>query len=206
VRTITGGLRANGWAHDIHMILGIKEIVQYLMLWQSIQHTILNLETDKFIWKWTTDGKYTAKSYYLVTFKGSSSRRGWKLISRSWAPPRVKFFHWLANQDGGSSRSRRAPTPSSVPARWTSTWKDAAPNPVFPFHQGNLVGNIQYCLGSGWHAPHHHRKHLSWNGCSRRVRTHLLVLMQQKLLSFQQNETQRSSPAESRRTPCFGNK
>lgn len=23
----------------------------------------------------------------------------WKLIWKSWAPPRVKFFHWLANQD-----------------------------------------------------------------------------------------------------------
>jgi hypothetical protein len=40
-----------------------------------------------------------SRSCYLASFHGSTTCFSWKLIWRSWAPPRVKFFQWLANQD-----------------------------------------------------------------------------------------------------------
>uniref|UniRef100_A0A8I6XV68 Reverse transcriptase zinc-binding domain-containing protein n=1 Tax=Hordeum vulgare subsp. vulgare TaxID=112509 RepID=A0A8I6XV68_HORVV len=35
----------------------------------------------------------------LATFHGSTSCDAWKLTWKSWVPPRVKFFQWLANLD-----------------------------------------------------------------------------------------------------------
>ena len=46
-----------------------------------------------------SNGVYTAQSCYRATFQGAMGCHSWKLIWRSWAPPKVKFFHWLACQD-----------------------------------------------------------------------------------------------------------
>jgi hypothetical protein len=43
--------------------------------------------------------QYWSASAYLATFKGSTSCSSWRLIWKTWAPPRVRFFHWLANKD-----------------------------------------------------------------------------------------------------------
>uniref|UniRef100_A0A453BKJ8 Reverse transcriptase zinc-binding domain-containing protein n=1 Tax=Aegilops tauschii subsp. strangulata TaxID=200361 RepID=A0A453BKJ8_AEGTS len=50
-------------------------------------------------WKWTTSRSYSAKSCYKATFQGSIHSDSWKFIWKSWAPTRVRFFHWLADQD-----------------------------------------------------------------------------------------------------------
>ena len=65
----------------------------------SRSNTILSNEPDRLLWKWTANGIYTAQSCYAVSFHGSTRCTYWKLTWKSWAPPRVKFFHWLANQD-----------------------------------------------------------------------------------------------------------
>jgi hypothetical protein len=68
-------------------VLGIHEIGQYLHLWQTIQHTTL-----------TTD------PYRLILlagghFPGIHHKQGLEAHLENWAPPSVKFFHWLAEQD-----------------------------------------------------------------------------------------------------------
>jgi hypothetical protein len=98
-RTVADGLQGNSWARDIQGVLGVHEIGQYLQLWLSIQDTPLTDSADRLIWKWTTTGTYTARSSYLATFHGSTACYSWRLIWRTWAPPKVKFFHWLANLD-----------------------------------------------------------------------------------------------------------
>jgi hypothetical protein len=79
--------------------LGIHGIGLYLCLWQLIESTQLTRDDDKLIWKWRAIGKYTVKSAYGASFHGSTNCASWKLIWKSWAPNRVKFFHWLANLD-----------------------------------------------------------------------------------------------------------
>ncbi|KAE8778192.1 hypothetical protein D1007_48961 [Hordeum vulgare] len=64
-----------------------------------VSRAILSPEPDKLTWKWTTNGSYTARSCYQATFHGSIACRSWKLIRKSWAPPKVRFFHCLASQD-----------------------------------------------------------------------------------------------------------
>jgi hypothetical protein len=99
IRTVAQGLQGNSWARDIHGILGIHEIGQYLQLWMAIAHTTLTTEPDRLVWKWTASGSYTAKSCYLALFQGSTMSSSWKLTWKTWAPPRVKFFSWLASMD-----------------------------------------------------------------------------------------------------------
>ena len=65
----------------------------------SRSNTILSNEPDRLLWKWTANGIYSAQSCYAATFQGSTRCPSWKLVWKSWAPPRVKFFRWLANQD-----------------------------------------------------------------------------------------------------------
>jgi hypothetical protein len=50
---------AHRWAQDIHGVLGIHEIGQYLMLWRLIKHVTLTAEADQLIWKWKASGAYT---------------------------------------------------------------------------------------------------------------------------------------------------
>ena len=59
----------------------------------------LTHEPDRLRWRWTSSGTYTAQSCYAATFHGSTRCPSWKLTWKSWAPLRVRFFHWLANQD-----------------------------------------------------------------------------------------------------------
>uniref|UniRef100_A0A453L5Y3 Reverse transcriptase zinc-binding domain-containing protein n=1 Tax=Aegilops tauschii subsp. strangulata TaxID=200361 RepID=A0A453L5Y3_AEGTS len=98
-RTVAQGIHGNSWASDIHGTVGINEIGQHVQVWQAIEHFLLSDAPDQLVWKWTISGTYTACSCYLATFQGSTTCFSWKLIWKSWAPPRVKIFHWLANLD-----------------------------------------------------------------------------------------------------------
>jgi hypothetical protein len=98
-RTVADGLQGHSWARDIHGTLGVHEIGQYLRIWMAIEHTTLGEEPDTLLWKWTASGTYTAKSCYFASFHGSTTSPTWRMIWKCWAPPRVKFFHWLADLD-----------------------------------------------------------------------------------------------------------
>uniref|UniRef100_A0A453JXX7 Reverse transcriptase zinc-binding domain-containing protein n=1 Tax=Aegilops tauschii subsp. strangulata TaxID=200361 RepID=A0A453JXX7_AEGTS len=62
VRTMADGLNGNTWARDIHGVLGIHEIGQYLQLWQIVQRTTLTDAPDQLIWNWCASGTYSAQS------------------------------------------------------------------------------------------------------------------------------------------------
>jgi len=55
-----------------------------------------HLQPDRFIWKWLLDGRYSASSAYRAFFSRSSSLLGAKELWQTKAPPKVKFFGWLA--------------------------------------------------------------------------------------------------------------
>jgi hypothetical protein len=84
---------------DSQGVIGITEVGQYLQLWLGIQNITLNDEPDQLLWEWTADGTYSSHSAYLATFHRSMMCYWWKLIWKTWVPPRVKFFHGLANLD-----------------------------------------------------------------------------------------------------------
>lgn len=51
---------------------------------------------DRFVWRWTADGAYSASSAYKVFFVGMASMLGAKELWRSRAPPKIKLFFCLA--------------------------------------------------------------------------------------------------------------
>jgi hypothetical protein len=64
-----------------------------------VQRVQLTDVPDKLVWRWTTDGQYSSKSCYYALFQGSLVSGSWELNWKSWAPPRARFFIWLACQD-----------------------------------------------------------------------------------------------------------
>ena len=72
-------------------------LCEYVMPWEKIEDIQLQpLQSDRFIWRWTESGQYSASSAYRSFFVGMSSLLGAKDIWRSTVPPKVKFFFWLA--------------------------------------------------------------------------------------------------------------
>jgi hypothetical protein len=98
-RTVANGMLGHNWARDIHGVVGLHEIGQYLTLWRMVDAVVLSEAQDQLVWKWTPSGTYTARSAYLATFQGSIPCPAWKHTWKAWAPPRVKLFHWLAYQN-----------------------------------------------------------------------------------------------------------
>lgn len=68
-------------------------LYEYVDLWERLEEVILQpAMLDRFIWKWTASGQYTASSAYHSFFIGRSSMLGAQELWRSSAPPKVKFF------------------------------------------------------------------------------------------------------------------
>uniref|UniRef100_A0A453SEC5 Reverse transcriptase zinc-binding domain-containing protein n=3 Tax=Aegilops tauschii subsp. strangulata TaxID=200361 RepID=A0A453SEC5_AEGTS len=97
--TMADGLPGHLWARDIHGVVGIHEIGQYILLWRLIESTTLSDTPDQLVWKWTVSGICTAKSAYAASLHGSMTCGNWRLTWKSWAPPKVKFFLWLVSLD-----------------------------------------------------------------------------------------------------------
>jgi hypothetical protein len=72
---------------------------QFADLWSLISTINLTPEVDDDItWRLTPSGNYMAKSAYELQLLGSTTSPMNKTIWKAWAPPKVKFFAWLANQ------------------------------------------------------------------------------------------------------------
>jgi hypothetical protein len=70
---------------------------QYLHLWDLISTIHLNHgEDDKLIWMFSADGCFSTSSAYNLFFAANIHFPCAKAIWKSKAPPRCKFFMWLA--------------------------------------------------------------------------------------------------------------
>lgn len=95
--TLAQGLHNKQWIKDLKGQMTMTAFAQYLELWPLIQGIQLNPGTEDVIcWRWTSLHQYTAKSAYRMFFAGSVPFSEAKLIWKSWAPPKVKFFLYLA--------------------------------------------------------------------------------------------------------------
>jgi hypothetical protein len=71
------------------------ELWEFIMLWQLLREVSLSAEEeDQNLWKWMSNGEYTASSAYSVQFQGSHppfrSKKLWKVRTE----PKVKIFAW----------------------------------------------------------------------------------------------------------------
>jgi hypothetical protein len=98
-RTVREALVARSWIPNIVGAPSALALWQYVQLWGRLRDTQLSAGPDRLVWRWTTDDQYSASSCYDTLFQGAVISSSWKLNWKSWAPPRVKFFIWLACLD-----------------------------------------------------------------------------------------------------------
>jgi hypothetical protein len=56
----------------------------------------LSQDVDRHVWRHEASGLFSSKSCYNVLFLGSTAFEHWKRLWKTWAPPKCKFFLWLA--------------------------------------------------------------------------------------------------------------
>jgi hypothetical protein len=103
-RTVQQALVERSWISDIGGAPSALALWQYVQLWIRLRDGQLSLDHDRMVWRWTTDGQYSYSSCYDALILSGS----WKLNWKSWVPPRVKFFIWLACLDRCWTRERLA--------------------------------------------------------------------------------------------------
>jgi hypothetical protein len=54
---------------------------------------------DQFVWKWTANQSYSVSLAYIASFHGQCGIQGARVLSKTKAPPRCKFFIWLSHLD-----------------------------------------------------------------------------------------------------------
>ena len=81
-------------------LVSMEHICQFFELWALLNATRLDVHIeDDIVWKLAPSGHYSAASAYLGQFLGMTNSAMEQMVWRNWAPPKVKFFAWLAIQD-----------------------------------------------------------------------------------------------------------
>ncbi len=101
-RYVHDALQESNWVRDIY-ILRITEadhVQQFVRLWTMIRRmNPLTEDQDSIHWDLTANGQYSAKSAYRLQFLGATRSAFNQTIWKAWAPPKCKFFSWLATQN-----------------------------------------------------------------------------------------------------------
>jgi len=96
-RTVSEALSNASWVEDIQGAISVEALVEFLKIWDLLIPVQLQEGTpDKHIWRLSTTGEYSAKSTYDALFQGATSFGPAHRIWKSWAPPKCRFFMWLA--------------------------------------------------------------------------------------------------------------
>lgn len=92
----------NVWVAHINMQDGLSVVLiqKFYNLWYQTQTVELTPSTkDGIRWKFTADGCYSAATAYRMQFAGLIKSAMPQMVWKIWAPPKIKFFSWLALQD-----------------------------------------------------------------------------------------------------------
>lgn len=96
-RTVRDALSQPRWVRDITGARMAPVLLEYVRLWTMVRDVQLQpLQADRFVWRWTADGQYTARSAYRAFFAGWRTMAGAKELWHAPAPPKAKFFFWTA--------------------------------------------------------------------------------------------------------------
>ena len=95
--TVAAALRNNSWVSDIRGGLSVQALGEYLDLWDVIAGISLDpASRDEMIWKAAPDGVFSMRSTYSLFSAGRMKCPLGKIIWKSRAPARCKFFMFLA--------------------------------------------------------------------------------------------------------------
>jgi hypothetical protein len=94
--TVSQALVNRQWIAHIKTPLSLIGIQQFLLLWDTLGEVQLSQEEDRHVWRHEASGLFSSKSCYKVLLFGSTVFEPWKRLWKTWAPPKCKFFLWLA--------------------------------------------------------------------------------------------------------------
>jgi hypothetical protein len=93
--TVAQALTNGKWLRHFKRNMNNKALTQFLTIHDRVSEVRLRHGVpDSFTWRWTADGKYSARSAYSSQFEGQGNLRN--LIWSSAAPFKCKVFAWLA--------------------------------------------------------------------------------------------------------------
>lgn len=69
-RMVKEALHLRRWARDITGAMTWQVTREYLSLWRCLRDIILDMEADRFIWKWTGSGDHLFAATYATFFRG----------------------------------------------------------------------------------------------------------------------------------------
>jgi hypothetical protein len=95
-RTVKDALANQTWISDIKGARTVGVMVDYLHLCDILADVLLQPDVeDRHIWRFSSDGQYSAKTAYKGFFVGTISFEPWERIWKTWAPSKCRFFVWL---------------------------------------------------------------------------------------------------------------
>ena len=107
-RTVADGLQNDRWIRDISGALTVQVLLDYLLIWDLTRDVTLRPGvTDRLLWKWTSDQTFSTALAYRSFFIGQYSIPGAKILAKTRAPGKCKFFGWLAIHDRCWTAARR---------------------------------------------------------------------------------------------------
>ncbi|XP_071680370.1 uncharacterized protein [Lolium perenne] len=100
-RTVQEALADHNWVADIAVdAFTAEHMEQYVHLWDLPSEVQLIPDTeDSITWSLTPNGCYSASSAYKVQFLAAFPCQFGKIVWKTWAPPKCRFFAWLAIQN-----------------------------------------------------------------------------------------------------------
>ena len=75
-----------------------EQLAEFVNLWHKVQQIQLTDQEDTIRWKWTSTGKYSARSVYLMQFQGSHSEIATQQLWSAKAEGKQKLHAWTALQ------------------------------------------------------------------------------------------------------------
>ena len=99
-RSVRDALDNDRWIIDLREGVTDQIFSQFLELFERVEGTVLTDDRDDaIIWKLTTNGTYSAKSACIAQFAGLIRTPFDRLIWKTWALEKCRFFGWLFIQN-----------------------------------------------------------------------------------------------------------
>jgi hypothetical protein len=99
-RTVQEAINGSSWVLDIRGNFSSMAFSEFFQIWDLVWEVrLLSDVPDQHIWTPSSSGSYSSKSAYDRFMMGNVGFAPAELIWRNWAPPRCKFFLWLATRD-----------------------------------------------------------------------------------------------------------
>lgn len=98
LRMVAQALQNQAWVTDIHGVLGLIGLTEFLQLWDTLAEVTLSQYDDLHAWKFDATGQPSTRSAYRAFFVGCIPFEPWKRLWKPWALGKCKNIHMVGHQ------------------------------------------------------------------------------------------------------------